>query len=181
MNGVALVTGANRGIGLEVCRQLAGRGYVVILTARDEQKARAAAEPLQRAGGDVRVQRLDVADERSVREAAAAVERSVGRLDVLVNNAGILYDTWQHAANADLVVVREAFETNTLGPWRVTQAFLPLPRRSTHARIVNVSSGAGRRRRGKRRLGGDLARRRSHGRFFPRRETDPVVGPRREV
>ena len=143
MNGVALVTGANRGIGLEVCRQLGRRGYVVILTARDEQKARAAAEPLQRAGADVRVQRLDVADERSAREAAAAVERSVGRLDVLVNNAGILYDTWQHAASADLAIVREAFETNTLGPWRVSQAFLPLLRRSEHGRIVNVSSGAG--------------------------------------
>ncbi|HEV2438980.1 MAG TPA: SDR family oxidoreductase [bacterium] len=143
MSGVALVTGANRGIGLELCRQLGERGYVVILTARDEQKGWAAAEPLQRAGIDVRVQGLDVADDRSVRDAAAAVGRSIGRLDVLVNNAGILYDTWQHAANADLAVVREAFETNTLGPWRVSQAFLPLLRRSEHGRIVNVSSGAG--------------------------------------
>jgi NAD(P)-dependent dehydrogenase (short-subunit alcohol dehydrogenase family) len=112
---VALVTGANRGIGLEVCRQLGGRGYVVILGARDEQKGRDAAEPLRGAGIDVHVQRLDVADDRSVKEAAAAVERSVGRLDVLVNNAGILYDTWQQAAGADLAVVREAFETNTAG------------------------------------------------------------------
>jgi NAD(P)-dependent dehydrogenase (short-subunit alcohol dehydrogenase family) len=140
---VALVTGANRGIGLEVCRQLGERGHVVILTARDEQKGGAAAEPLRRAGIDVRVQQMDVADDQSVREAAAAVGRSFGRLDVLVNNAGILYDTWQHAASADLTVVREAFETNTLGPWRVSQAFLPLLRRSRHGRIVNVSSGAG--------------------------------------
>src|SRR5690242_18454095 len=121
---VALVTGANRGIGLEVCRQLGERGHVVILTARDEQKGRAAAEPLRRAGIDVRVQQMDVADDHSVREAAAAVGRSIGRLDVLVNNAGILYDTWHHAASAGLTVVREAFETNTLGPWRVSQAFL---------------------------------------------------------
>jgi NAD(P)-dependent dehydrogenase (short-subunit alcohol dehydrogenase family) len=143
MSRVALVTGANRGIGLEVCRQLGERGYAVILTARDEQKGWAAAEPLRRGGIDVHVQRLDVADDASVREAAAAVERSPGRLDILVNNAGILYDTWQHAAEADLAVVRQAFETNTLGPWRVTQSFLPLLRRSGHGRIVNVSSGAG--------------------------------------
>jgi NAD(P)-dependent dehydrogenase (short-subunit alcohol dehydrogenase family) len=143
MSGVALVTGANRGLGLEVCRQLGGRGYVVILSAREEHKGGAAAEPLRRAGIDVHVQRLDVADDRSVKEAAVAVERTVGRLDVLVNNAGILYDTWQHAVGADLAVVREAFETNTLGPWRVAQAFLPLLRKSRHGRIVNVSSGAG--------------------------------------
>ena len=126
-----------------MCRQLGGRSYVVILAARDEQKGRAAAEPLRRAGIDVHVQRLDVMDDRSVREAAAGVERTVGGLDVLVNNAGILYDTWQHAVSADLNVVREAFETNTLGPWRVIQAFLPLLRKSKHGRIVNVSSGAG--------------------------------------
>lgn len=143
MSTVALVTGANRGIGLEVCRQLGERGFVVVLTARDEAKGRAAAAPLRRAGVDVHVQRLDVADDQSVRAAAGAVARSIGRLDVLVNNAGILYDTWQRAADADLEVVRRAFETNTLGAWRVTQAFLPLLRQSKHGRIVNVSSGAG--------------------------------------
>ena len=143
MGDVALVTGANRGLGLEVCRQLGRRGYAVVLGSRDEQKGRAAAEPLRRAGMEVHVQRLDVADGRSVREAAAAVEHAIGRLDVLVNNAGILYDTWQRAAGADLHVVREAFETNMLGPWRATQAFLALLRKSKHGRIVNVSSGAG--------------------------------------
>jgi NAD(P)-dependent dehydrogenase (short-subunit alcohol dehydrogenase family) len=140
---VALVTGANRGIGLEVCRQLGRQGHTVMLTSRDAAKGRAAAAALRQEGVDVHALSLDVADDRSVKEAAAAVERSPGRLDVLVNNAGILYDTWQHAPAADLAVVREAFETNTLGPWRVTQAFLPLLRRSRHGRIVNVSSGAG--------------------------------------
>jgi NAD(P)-dependent dehydrogenase (short-subunit alcohol dehydrogenase family) len=143
MSTVALVTGANRGIGLEVCRQLGRRGHSVILTSRDAAKGRAAAETLRREGIEVHVLALDVADDRSVKDAAGAVERSPGRLDVLVNNAGILYDTWQRAAAADVAVVREAFETNTLGPWRVTQAFLPLLRRSGHGRIVNVSSGAG--------------------------------------
>lgn len=143
MADVALVTGANRGIGLEVCRQLGERGFVVILTARDAEKGRAAAESLRRRQLDVRPLRLDVVDDASIREAVAAVDRSVGRLDVLVNNAGVLYDEWQRGVDADLAVVRQAFETNTLGPWRVSQAFLPLLRRSGHGRIVNVSSGAG--------------------------------------
>jgi NAD(P)-dependent dehydrogenase (short-subunit alcohol dehydrogenase family) len=143
MAAVALVTGANRGLGLEVCRQLGGRGFVVILTSRDAEKGQVAAASLRRPGLDVRAQRLDVTDDASIREAAAAVEHSLGRLDVLVNNAGILYDEWQHGVDADMAVVREAFETNTLGPWRTSQAFLPLLRRSEHGRIVNVSSGAG--------------------------------------
>lgn len=140
---VVLVTGANRGIGLEVCRQLGERGWVVILTSRDERRGRTAAAHLRQRGLDVRPQHLDVTDEASIRTAAAALEREMGNLDVLINNAAILYDTGQRAADADLTVVRRAFETNVLGPWRVCQAFLPLLRRSGHGRIVNVSSGAG--------------------------------------
>jgi NAD(P)-dependent dehydrogenase (short-subunit alcohol dehydrogenase family) len=90
-------------------------------------------------GGDLTPVQLDVADAESVRAAAAGLER----LDVLVNNAAILYDTWQRGVDADLDQVREAFETNLLGAWRVTQAVLPLLRASPAARIVNVSSGAG--------------------------------------
>ncbi len=143
MAGIALVTGANRGIGLEVCRQLGERGFAVILTARDAAKGQAAAEQLRRGGLDIRFLKLDIADEASVHAAAAAMDRSADRLDALVNNAGILYDTWQRVPDADLTVVRQAFDTNTLGAWRVCQAFLPLIRRSSHGRIVNVSSGAG--------------------------------------
>src|SRR5204862_7629230 len=135
---VAVVTGANRGIGREVCRQLADRGYEVILGARDPDKgARAAAEL------GVDSCQLDVADEASVATAAAWVEDRLGRCDVLVNNAAILYDTWAHARSADLDEVRAALETNLLGAWRTTFAFLPLLRRSPRPRIVNVSSESG--------------------------------------
>ncbi len=140
---IALVTGASRGIGLEVSRQLALRGFSVFLSARDPSKAQAAAEPLRRQGLKVLPAQLDVTDERSVEAAARFVERRFGRLDVLVNNAAVLYDDWQRAENADLDTAREAFETNTLGPWRVSQAFLPLLRKSGHPRIVNVSSESG--------------------------------------
>jgi NAD(P)-dependent dehydrogenase (short-subunit alcohol dehydrogenase family) len=143
MAGIALVTGANRGIGLEVCRLLGKRGFAVILTARDAAKGQAAAGELRRNGLDARFLPLDITDESSIRAAAAAMGGSADRLDALVNNAAILYDTWQRVLDADLAVVRQAFDTNTLGAWRVSQAFLPWLRRSGHGRIVNVSSGAG--------------------------------------
>ena len=137
MSTVALVTGGNRGIGREVCRQLAEHGHDVVLTARSADAAASAAravnaEPLQ----------LDVADPASVAAAARWVGDRHGRLDVLVNNAAITYDTWQRAVDADLAVVREAAETNLYGPWLMVQEFLPLLRASGHARIVNVSSEA---------------------------------------
>jgi NAD(P)-dependent dehydrogenase (short-subunit alcohol dehydrogenase family) len=134
---VALVTGANRGIGLEVCRQFGRLGFTVLLGARDA--ARGARASRQLGGGPISPIVLDVADDESVRAAAAGIER----LDVLVNNAAILYDTWQRGIDADLDQVHEAFETNLLGAWRVTQAVLPLLRASPAGRIVNVSSGAG--------------------------------------
>jgi NAD(P)-dependent dehydrogenase (short-subunit alcohol dehydrogenase family) len=139
---VALVTGANRGIGREVARQLALRGHVVLLGARDPAKGRGAARDLGREG-EVCALDLDVADGASVAQAADAVARDPGRLDVLVNNAAILHDTWESAAGADLDVVREALETNLFGAWRLTQAVLPLLLQSDHPRVVNVSSGAG--------------------------------------
>lgn len=140
---IALVTGANRGIGFEVCRQLAQEGFAVILGARDEAKGREAATNLSDEGLRVVSHQLDVADGTSIERAAADVEREYGRLDVLVNNAGILYDTWQRVTNADMTTVHEAMETNLFGAWRMCQAFMPLLRKSSSARIVNVSSEAG--------------------------------------
>ncbi|MFI6742321.1 SDR family oxidoreductase [Nonomuraea sp. NPDC050451] len=136
---IALVTGGNRGIGREVCRQLAALGHTVLLTARSPQAAETAARQL---GGDVVPLRLDVTSGEDIAGVAAAVAERYGRLDVLVNNAAITYDTWQSGASADLDVVREAAETNLYGPWRLIQELLPLLRESAHPRIVNVSSEA---------------------------------------
>ena len=141
--GLALVTGANRGIGLEVCRQLAGRGFIVLLTARDAEKAKTAAKKLAKAG-TVEPLLLDVASAQSIERAAGDVAERYGYLDVLVNNAGVNYDTWESVANADMNgTVMETIATNLLGPWRVCQAFLPLLHKSRAGRIVNVSSESG--------------------------------------
>ncbi len=140
---IALVTGANRGIGLEVVRQLAQRGFTAVLGARDLDKGGAAARTLSAGGVEVEARQLDVDDAASVREVAGQLGREFGRLDVLVNNAAILYDTWQRGIDADLEVVDQVLETNVLGAWRTTQACLPLLRQSSRGRIVNVSSGAG--------------------------------------
>jgi NAD(P)-dependent dehydrogenase (short-subunit alcohol dehydrogenase family) len=136
---VALVTGANRGIGLEVVRQLAEAGFRPLLGSRDGGKGEAAADGLRGQGLEVAAVQLDVSDPQSVAALAGRLER----LDVLVNNAAIHYDTWQRGVDADLDVAREALDTNVLGAWRTTQACVPLLRRSPGARIVNVSSGAG--------------------------------------
>ena len=129
---IALVTGGNRGIGLEVCRQLTRSGHEVILGSRDRAKG-------DRVANGLRVVQLDVADDASVQRAAAEIDA----LDVLVNNAAILYDTWARASTADLEEAHTALETNLFGAWRTTLAFLPHLRRSEHPRVVNVSSESG--------------------------------------
>ena len=142
---VALVTGGNRGIGRELVRQLAERGWSVLLGSRDEARGRAVAAELSAgasaAGGRITALPLDVADAGSIAAAAAVVRSRVEHLDALVNNAGIHYDTWQNAVDADLDVVGEALAVNLLGPWRTTAAFAPVLGRGS--RVVNVSSGAG--------------------------------------
>jgi NAD(P)-dependent dehydrogenase (short-subunit alcohol dehydrogenase family) len=141
---VVLVTGAAKGIGREVARQLAERGATVLVSARDADHARAAAEELS-AGGDARALKvdLDVTDDASVHAAAQALEDDPGRLDVLVNNAAASLDWSETASSADLAAAHQVLEVNLFGAWRLTNTLLPLLGRSDHPRIVNVSSGAG--------------------------------------
>jgi NAD(P)-dependent dehydrogenase (short-subunit alcohol dehydrogenase family) len=137
---VALVSGANRGIGLAVVRELAAADYRVVLGARDLSKGQEAAREV---GKNVTALQLDVTNQSSVDACIREIERQFGRLDVLINNAGTMYDSWQTAEKADLEKSQEAHETNLWGPWRLAQAAIPLIRRSGGGRIVNVSSEAG--------------------------------------
>jgi NAD(P)-dependent dehydrogenase (short-subunit alcohol dehydrogenase family) len=140
---IALVTGANRGIGRETARQLAAKGYRVILSARDEGKAKSAAEELAAEGGDVRPLTLDVSDPASIERAAADLSAEPGQLDVLVNNAGIGSDFGVAGADPDFDAIQRALDTNFFGAYRLTIALLPLLRKSSSPRIVSVSSGMG--------------------------------------
>ncbi len=141
---VALVTGANRGIGREVARQLAERGYMVLLSARDPEQAQVAArEVAGSTGGEVIALTLDVADTESIERAAARVKEAPGRLDVLVNNAGVGTDFGVAGTEPDFDAIQRALETNFFGAYRLTIALLALLRESAHPRIVNVSSGMG--------------------------------------
>lgn len=140
---VALVSGANRGIGLEVSRRLAAEGATVLVGARDETKAGEAVGEISSAGHDARPRVLDVTDETSVERLAGEIEEEFGRLDILVNNAGVALDKGQRGESIGLDVVRETLEINLLGAWRLSQAAIPLMRRNGYGRIVNVSSGLG--------------------------------------
>jgi NAD(P)-dependent dehydrogenase (short-subunit alcohol dehydrogenase family) len=135
---VALVSGGNRGIGLEICRQLAQGGLTVVMGSRDEENGKRAAEGLP---GNVVVRQLDVSDEESVDRLASFVEEEFGRLDVLVNNAAISNDDGQRGVDADLARVREALETNLFGAWRLCEVAIPLMQRHGYGRIVNISTG----------------------------------------
>ncbi|MBN0044741.1 SDR family NAD(P)-dependent oxidoreductase [Streptomyces actuosus] len=144
---IALVTGANKGIGYEIANGLGTLGYRVGVGARDEARLRSAVEELRAAGVDAFGVPLDVTGDRSVADAAELIDRQAGRLDVLVNNAGISGETgpgWiQDPTALDLDMVRTVVETNVVGVIRVTNAMLPLLRRSASPRVVNVSSSVG--------------------------------------
>ena len=141
MERVALVSGGNRGIGREVAHQLAGQRYTVVVGSRDLARGEAVAAELDE--GTVAHQ-LDVTDEDSITRCIAAIDEEFGRLDVLVNNAGIEGSGWStDAVDVDLAEVREVLETNLFGAWRLAQAALPLMRRNGYGRIVNLSSGMG--------------------------------------
>ncbi|UPG84317.1 SDR family oxidoreductase [Luteibacter aegosomatis] len=140
---ITLITGANKGIGLEAARQLGKAGHRVLLGARDAGRAKAAADTLRAEGVNVRVVRIDLDDPSSIAAAAADVAAQEGRLDVLVNNAAIVDPADGPAGTADLAAVRRIFDTNFFGSVAVTQAFLPLLEKSSAGRIINVSSGLG--------------------------------------
>jgi NAD(P)-dependent dehydrogenase (short-subunit alcohol dehydrogenase family) len=138
----ALVTGANKGIGFEVARQLARQSFHVFVGARNVEAGRAAVEKLG-ANGTVTFLEIDVSDAESIRRAAKEFSAHADRLDVLVNNAGILLDDDKAALTITPEVFEATLRTNTLGPWLVAQAFIPLLKKSDAPRIVNVSSGGG--------------------------------------
>ena len=140
---VATVTGANRGIGLAISRQLARQGVHVVLTSRDQAKGMAARDELKREGLDVGYHQLDVTESLSIHRLAEYLRKEYGRLDILVNNAGIAIDDGTSALKMDLDTVRRTMETNLYGPLRLCQVLVPLMRRPDYGRIVNVSSGMG--------------------------------------
>jgi NAD(P)-dependent dehydrogenase (short-subunit alcohol dehydrogenase family) len=141
---IALVSGGNRGIGFEICRQLAAHGLTVVLTARDSAQGKAAAKTLQQERLHVEFHRLDVTSCRSVRACVSAVVERLGRIDVLVNNAGVLIDPRaSRFLDSKLDTYRDTLETNLFGPLQLAQAVLPVMKAKRYGRIVNVSSGLG--------------------------------------
>jgi NAD(P)-dependent dehydrogenase (short-subunit alcohol dehydrogenase family) len=140
---IALVTGANRGIGYEVCRELADAGMHVLLTSRDTAKGEAAADALRREGKDVRFHQLDVSDEDSVQAMTQFVQAEYGRLDVLVNNAAVYLDEGQSVLDVDMATAQMTLDINFYGVLRMCRAFIPLMRQAGYGRVVNVSSGSG--------------------------------------
>ncbi|HEY3662257.1 MAG TPA: SDR family NAD(P)-dependent oxidoreductase, partial [Chthoniobacterales bacterium] len=138
---IALVTGANKGIGFEVARQLARMDFRVFLSARNPNAGRKAAAQITQ--GEIAFLELDVSKTESIRDATREFSRHVDRLDVLVNNAGILLDEDESALTITADIFEKTLRTNVLGPWLVAQAFVPFLEKSAVPRIVNVSSGGG--------------------------------------
>jgi NAD(P)-dependent dehydrogenase (short-subunit alcohol dehydrogenase family) len=139
---VALVTGANKGIGFEIARQLGQRGAMVLVGARNASRGEAAAARLREEGLYAALLLVDVTDPRSIREAAERVRADYSRLDILVNNAGVLLDK-RPPSETDLLTLQQTFAANVFGPILMSQAMLPLLRRSARPRIVTLSSNLG--------------------------------------
>jgi len=141
-NKIALVTGANRGIGLEACRQLAKLGITVILSSRDNAKGEQAKLQLEQEGLNVVCRQLDVTNEDSIKHMETFIHEQYGQLDILVNNAGI-FPQRGNALDSTVDMLRAAMETNLYGPFRLCQSFIPLMIKNNYGRIVNLSSGMG--------------------------------------
>lgn len=138
-----VVTGGNRGIGFEICRQLASRGAQVVLTARKAEAGQEAVQKLAAQKLTVRFHPLDVTSSESAEKLRDFLESTFGHIDVLINNAGIISDDEASGLEVKATTVRATFETNTLGPLQLSQTLMPLLKRSPAARIVNMSSGMG--------------------------------------
>ncbi|MBB6240732.1 SDR family NAD(P)-dependent oxidoreductase [Rhodanobacter sp. MP1X3] len=138
---IALVSGANRGLGVEIVRQLAATGMTVLLGSRELALGESAARRLRTDGADVTAIKLDVTQQKDIDAAARYVENTYGRLDVLVNNAGSYYDMGELPSSIDIDTVHAALDTNLFGAWRLSEAMLPLMRPFGFGRIVNLSSG----------------------------------------
>jgi NAD(P)-dependent dehydrogenase (short-subunit alcohol dehydrogenase family) len=139
---IALITGANKGIGKEIARQLGKLGTTVIIGARDEKKGEEAEKDLRSQGIDVLSVKLDVTEQSTIDAAAREIEKKFGKLDILVNNAGIGIDTGK-PSTIDIDTLYRTYNTNVFGPFRMIKTFLPLLRKSEAGRIVNMSSGLG--------------------------------------
>ena len=140
---IALVTGGNRGIGLEICRQLAKLGIRVLLGSRDSAKGTTAAGELSTAKLPVEARELDVADDQSILDCMDWIRRDVGRLDILVNNAGIMVEDEDDDPEEELRIVRETMQTNVYGPLLLSRLAIPIMKSRRYGRIVNLSSGMG--------------------------------------
>lgn len=140
---VAVVTGASRGIGGELCRQLAALGYAVVLGSRDPRRADLAAKELDPEGKRITPAHIEVDNSVNIDQFAEWIRARYGRVDAIVNNASTAPDLWEIAGTTDLSLVAEALDVNLFGTWRVIQALLPLLRSSPRPRIVNVSSESG--------------------------------------
>ena len=140
---IGLVTGGNRGIGHEIVHQLAQQGHTVVLTSRDMQQGEEAARDMRKAGQDVIAHKLEVTSQDDIDTLHKFVEKEFGQLDILVNNAGIYPDEGRRFLDIDLDLVRHTLEVNTLGPYALTKAFVPMMIAQNFGRIVNVSSGDG--------------------------------------
>lgn len=141
-NQVVLITGANRGIGLATSKKFLEEGYTVVLTSRDAVKGRQAVESLGMYSNLYFFQ-LDISDDKSVETCIDSVIQYLGRIDILINNAGVHYDPWQDPLNVDMNQVLDALNVNSLGAWRMSNATIPIMKRQHFGRIINVSSGIG--------------------------------------
>lgn len=140
---IALITGANKGLSFEISRQLAQQGIKVVMGVRDVTKGQVAVNQLLQDGLDAEFQRLDVTDTESIEAIRSYLDKTYGKLDILINNAGVYLDSGQQPSKVSLDIIRQTLETNFIGVVAITQALLPLIYKSEAGRIVNMSSGRG--------------------------------------